>query len=191
MPSSLPLKSFKPWSATFIVMGTILAVFSLISLTGKTTPYADLNDQIAASIANAGDLPTDERVELLGHLRQAQENALAGKPAEPFAWARLAWLRLATGSDHANAFAALRLSDLISPYSPRQLPERAIMWRQFHSVENPDEQSYQATLWQNAYRLQPEATWNIAARNGLSDEAGEAIKSRDPQLFEEWKARGK
>jgi hypothetical protein len=141
-------------------------------------------------LGNASALPVDLRLQLLTRLRGEQENTLAGKPAEPFAWARLAWLRLATGGDHADAFAALRLSDLISPGEPRQLPERALMWWQFRDVEDKDQQDYQTALWQKAFRLQPDHAWQIAAQNGIADEVGDALKSGDdPELYEEWKAR--
>lgn len=182
-------KHLKPWPAAFAVIGTVLAVFALIDLFQDPAPYASFNEQIVAELTNASALPADLRIPLLTRLRGEQEAALMGRPAEPFAWARLAWLRLATANDQASAFAALRLSDLVSPGEPRQLPERALMWRQLRVVENKDEQDYQAQLWQKAYRLQPQRTWQLAMQNNIGGEVGDAIKAGDPEQYEEWKAR--
>jgi hypothetical protein len=182
-------KHLQPWPLALAVIGTVLAVFSLIDLLQNPAPFTSFNEKIIADMANANALPVDLRMQLLMRLRDEQEDALTGKPAEPFAWARLAWLRLATGDDRAHAFAALRLSDQISPGEPDQLPERALMWRQFRAVENRDEQDYQTELWQKAFRLDPERTWKIAAQNGLTGEAGDAIKADDAEQYEEWKAR--
>jgi hypothetical protein len=179
----------KPWPAALAVIGTMLAVFSLIDLFQDPAPFASFNEAIIDELTNASALPADLRMQLFTRLRGEQEDTLAGKPAEPFAWGRLAWLRLATGGDHSQAFAALKLSDLVSPWEPRQLPERALIWRQFRDVENKDDQDYQITLWQKAYRLQPEQTFQIAQQNNITGEVGDAIKAGDAEQYEEWKAR--
>ncbi len=179
----------KPWSITFVLLGTTLGLFSYINLLGQPEPLALLNTQIVTNLASAAALPADQRIKLYMGLREQQEKALAGKPSEPFAWARLSYLRLATDSNKTAAFEALRLSDLISPHEPRQLPERALMWRQFHQVQTTEQQAYQDVLWQNAYRLQPDATWQIAVRSKITDEVGEALKRTDPELHEQWQAR--
>ena len=133
------------WLPALALFGATLAGFAFVNLTGHGTPYAKLNDQIVIDLAGANTLEGEQRLQLLTQLREKQEAALAGDPAEPFAWARLAWLRLITQGDKTDAFAALRLSDLVSPGEPRQLPERALMWRQFASAEDESQQAYQKT----------------------------------------------
>jgi len=177
----------KPWPFAIAVFGVALALFSFINLGSTITPLAGLNEQIVDDLTRSASLPGDEHLKLLAELRQRQEQALAGKPAEPFAWARLAYLRLATEGNAEDAFAALRLSDLVSPDEPRQLPERALMWRQLRAAEDEDQQAYQAVLWQKAFRLQRDATWKLAAQHGITAEIGQALRD-DPALSEEWKA---
>src|SRR5580704_5838128 len=119
------------WLLALMFCAVALAVFSCINLTGRGTPSISLNDQIILELKTANNPSANQSPDVLSQLRQKQEQALAADPAEPFAWARLAWLRLVTQGDMPDAFAALRLSDLVSPGEPRQLPERALMWRQF------------------------------------------------------------
>jgi len=178
----------RPWLCVFALFGAALALLSYVDLRAAATPFANLNERIVDELARAETLPGDERLKLLTELRLQQERALAGKPAEPFAWARLAYLRLATQGDAPDAFAALRMSDLVSPGEPRQLPERALMWRQLHAAEDQDQQAYQTVLWQNSFRVGRDATWQLAAQHGITAEVAEALRD-DPELYEEWKAR--
>ncbi len=171
------------------LMGFALLLFASVNLLSTPTPLADWNAVIADDIAHSTNLAVADRVVLLEALRQRQEAVLARKPAEPFAWARLAWLRLATSQGEGIAFAALRFSDLVSPNEPPQLPERALMWRQLRGAENADQQAYQTVLWQKAYDMDRDATWSIALQNGITGEVGAALQQGDPEAYEEWKAR--
>jgi hypothetical protein len=177
------------WLITLALMAVVLGGLSYVNLSGRNLPTAAVNDRIVADLVNAQAMPTDSRLPQLIELRERQENALAADPAEPFAWARLAWLRLATQGDAPDAFAALRISDLVSPGEPRQLPERALMWRQFADIEDNDQKAYQNVLWQKAFQMQRDATWKIATQNGIVKEVGDSLKQTDPDLYEEWKAR--
>jgi hypothetical protein len=183
---------FKSWPAVLALAGAVLAFFSVVNLSGNAAPLAALNGRIVDDLAGAGSLPFGPRLKLLVDLRERQEKALAGLPAEPFAWARLAYLRLATQGDMPDAFAALRLSDLVSPdQAGGQLPERALMWRQLSIAENPAERAYGAVLWQKAFRTQRDVTWQLAVRNKITGEVEDALKQGDTGLYGEWKAREK
>ncbi len=181
-------KPSRPWPLAIALLSIVMAVLALFNLCLTMTPHADLNARIVDDLGRAPQLMSDDRVKLLHKLLKDQEYALGGKPSEPFAWARLAYLRLATGQDARNAFAALQMSDLVSPDEPRQLPERALMWRQMRGVEDDTAKAYQAELWEKSFRIQPDITWQLAAKNGISAEVGQAL-ARDPDLQEEWKAR--
>jgi len=171
------------------LIGFALVLFAYVNVFSTPTPLADWNAAIADELVHSGNLPATDRAPVLAALRQQQEDVLTRKAAEPFAWARLAWLRIATGQGDSAAFAALRFSDLVSPNEPRQLPERAMMWRQLRAAENADQQAYQTVLWQKAYDMQHDETWNIALRNGVTAEVGDALQQTDPEAYEEWKAR--
>jgi len=177
------------WLLLLALFGVMLACLAFINLSGRATPSVKINDRIVTALGGARSLPVDLRLPLLTELREQQEKALSEEPAEPFAWARLAWLRIATQGDAQDAFAALRLSDLISPGEPRQLPERALMWRQFAPVEDDSQKAYQNVLWQKAFQMQRDATWTLAVQNGITNEVGNALKQTDPDLYEEWKER--
>jgi hypothetical protein len=176
------------WAVAAGLFGVLLAIFSCTNLFSTLTPLADLNAKIVDQLAGISALPIDDRIKSLDDLRQEQERALAGKPSEPFAWARLSYMRLATGDRAQDAFAALAMSNLVSPDEPRQLPERALMWRQLHAVEDQNAQAYQVTLWQKAFRMEPDVTWQTAVQRGITAEVGQALAG-DPQLSAEWKAR--
>jgi len=175
------------WPLILLLYGAVLASLSLINLFSSITPLDQLNERIVNTLAQVMTLPADQRLAALDNLRQQQEYALTGDPAEPFAWARLAYLRISTQGKTQDAFAALRLSDLVSPGEPRQLPERALMWRQLRAVEDDNARAYQTILWQKAFRLQRDVVWQIAQQHGFTAEVGEVLKG-DPELYEEWKA---
>jgi hypothetical protein len=177
------------WLPALALFGVMLACLSFVNVAGHIAPSAALNDRIVAELAAASPNTGGERLPLLIELRNQQEKALALDPAEPFAWARLAWFRLVTQGDRPDAFAALRLSDLVSPDEPRQLPERALMWRQFAEAEDDSQKAYQNTLWEKAFRMQRDPTWALAKQSGITDDVGNALRQTDPELYEEWKAR--
>ena len=186
----MPIKQKpNPLPLALAFLGIALALLSAINLTGHAQPTLALNEKVIADLGAIGRVPVGEQMQALAQLRDEQEKALSTMPAEPFAWARYSYLRLATQGDKNAAFAALRMSDWVSPEEPRQLPERAIMWRQLGAAENPDQVAYQTTLWQKAFRLQPDQTWKIPKQTGLTDDIGAAIQKGDPEQYEEWKAR--
>src|SRR4051812_37622608 len=94
----------KSWPVTLLLLGLAMGTFSFVNLLGKPEPLARLNEQIITGLASAAALPAAERMKLLIGLRGKQEKALAGKPSEPFAWARLAYLRMVTGTEKKGAF---------------------------------------------------------------------------------------
>ncbi|MGE3623592.1 MAG: hypothetical protein AB7H77_06965 [Bdellovibrionales bacterium] len=181
----------KAWPLCMLVVLGILCVLAWFNISGREASFERMNEQIVQRLSNTEGLDMGPRLRELKELREMQEKALAGDPAEPFGWARLSYLRLATQGDQQGAFAALRLSDLVSPGEPRQLPERAYMWRQFAAIEDKDQRAYQTVLWQKAFRMQREATWNLALHNDLIDEVGEALKQAvdEPGLYGEWQSR--
>lgn len=67
--------------------------------------------------------PGPERGALLDRAARVTEAALAVAPAQPSAWARLAWLHVARG-DAAAAIPALRLSLLTGPVAPALMGSR-------------------------------------------------------------------
>lgn len=170
-------------------LGAALAFFSLANLFTTLTPIEQLNDRIADALGTVEQLSPIPRLQLLHQLQEEQEWALAREPAEPFAWGRLSYLRLETQNDAKAAFAALQMSDVISPGEPRQLPERAVMWWQLRPVETPEQRAYQNELWEKAYGLERDTTWRLAQQNHLVSEVGDALKARVPELYEEWKDR--
>lgn len=172
------------------VLYAALAFCSLLNLFLTLTPVAKSNAKIDERLQKSDSVPANDRPGLYASLLAEQEKNLAREPSEPYGWARLAYLRMATAPrDRASAFDALRISDLVSPYEAIQLPERAVMWHMFRSVENPDQQAYQDVLWARAYGTQPDATWTSAAHNNLDTEVGASLKKSSPTLYEEWKGR--
>ncbi|MDR3450381.1 MAG: hypothetical protein P4M15_11670 [Alphaproteobacteria bacterium] len=171
----------------FGAAGAILAVIAAINLFSTFTPVAARNEKIYADLDGAQNLPPAKRLDTYNALAYAQAKALAQKPSEPYGWARLSYLRLAEGSDKQTAFAALRMSDLVSPYEAPQLPERAYTWRSFHDVETPAQQAYQDELWAKAYILEPGDTWEMAIQHGIAKEVAESLAARDMTLYGDWK----
>lgn len=165
----------------------MLALFACANIFSFPTSAAALNSRILKAFEEPGASPLKVRPEALTELRVSQEEALAHEPADPYAWARLSYLRMATGQDAKTAFDALRLSDLVSPNDPRQLPERAFMWRDLRAVQTPEQQNYQALLWQKAWLAQRKETYARAEEKKISAEVGESLKKTNPALYEEWK----
>lgn len=170
-------------------LGLILAVCAAINLFGTFTPAGDLsrliNDRLQVTVVLPNNLKPIEYHALLS----LQEQALASKPSEPYGWARLSYLRSVTGGSDQDAFAALRMSDTVSPFETQQLPSRAIAWMKFKPVQNAAEQDYQDMLWQKAFARSPDETWNMARQLGLTNEVGKAIARKNPGLAAGWYGR--
>jgi hypothetical protein len=168
----------------YAILGLCAVLNLFFTLTPAAKSNALLDDQIQAW-ANDGipapDIAATEAAQ--------QERNLTRIPSDPFSWARLTRLRLAAKENPKAAFEALRMADLVSPYESAQLPERAVMWRQFRNYETPEQRLYQDTLWVRSYGMQRDLTWDYALRSGLSREAGDALHHNNPALYEEWKYR--
>lgn len=67
--------------------------------------------------------PGPERAALLDQAAAATAAGLAAAPAQPSAWARLAWLHMVRG-DRASAVPALRMSLLTGPVAPALMASR-------------------------------------------------------------------
>lgn len=119
-------------------------------------------------------------------MREKQEKLLTKNPSDPFAWARLSYLRLITQGDKKGAFAALRMSDLLSPYEPRQQLERALMWHDLREVEDAQQQEYQNALWLKAFKLERNATFDAVRQRGLIEEVNNAMQSAPKDLLGDW-----
>ena len=174
----------------YIALGLALATLSALNLFWTLTPVAALNEKIFNTIESSSTLPVPDRLSLYSDLRQQQQKALTRKPAEAYGWARLSFLRLATQGNKKAAFEALRMSDLVSPYEPPQLPERAYMWSKFRDVETKEQQDYQDILWGKAYGLSGDATRQLAERQKIVESVGAALKRRFPSLYTDWKKHG-
>lgn len=180
-------------------MGIWLAVAAAINLFGTFTPTATKNEsmirnvQIVAShlAPQAVSLSKKNDIEpaVWNDLKKIQESALKRNPADPYAWSRLSWLRLKSGDGDQAAFAALRMSDLVSPYEAPQLAERAMNWRNFRNVQTPEQQRYQSALWNKAFLLDDQETLRAAVVNALTDEVGKALSETDPAAYQDWKWR--
>jgi hypothetical protein len=171
------------------ILGAVLAVSAAVNLFGTLTPAATLNARISARLLASAALPENLKPIEFALLKQIQEQALAAKPPEPFGWARLSYLRTKTGSSDADAFAALRMSDTVSPFETQQLPERAVTWGRFKSVQTPAEQDYQDTLWQKAFTLATDETWDFAVHLGITPEVGRALARKNSDLASGWYGR--
>ncbi len=189
MASTKTTTRIKPARFGVAALCAALIVFSLLNLSQNMTPVAKNNEQIDNIVERDEALTPDARMELFRRLKIQQEANLARKPSEPYGWSRLSYLRFMTEQDQKSAFAALRMSDFVSPYEAPQLPERALMWYKFHNVETLAQKTHQDILWQRAYGLERDATWRIAVRNGLVEQVGESLKKTAPAFYREWKAR--
>ena len=169
-----------------ITIGVVLAFFAAINLFSTVTPVANNNEQIYQELQRSFNMPLDARLTQFSDLMKRQEKALSRNPSEPYGWTRLSYLRQTTTGNEKEAFEALRMSDLVSPYEAPQLVERALMWRKFHSVEDKDQQDYQDTLWVKAFTMHPQETWNAANKEGILNDVGQAIQRRSAILYAEW-----
>ncbi len=120
--------------AGFILCGVVLAGLAMATLFFDLTPAATFELALEQHL-----LPTSQTL-------QEQEVVLSKEPADPFGWARLAYLRRAVAHNKRGAFEALQMSDYVSPYEPRQLAERLKMWQELRSVQNADERANEAAL---------------------------------------------
>lgn len=184
----------------FAVLGTWLVLAASVNLLGTFTPTARKNEAMIRNVQIVASRIAPHPVSLAGEsqiidpevwatLKQIQESALKRNPADPYAWSRLSWLRRKSGDGEQAAFAALRMSDLVSPYEAPQLAERAAAWRSFSNVQTPEQQQYLTALWNKAFRLDDQETLRTAVANKLTDEVGKALASADPLAAEDWKER--
>ena len=189
MANTKPTTRIRKSAAGVAVLGFGLFLFAAINLFASVTPVADRNDYVDDAMHKAVLLPVAKRLALFSDLRAEQERNLALKPSEPYGWSRLSSLRLATEGNPKRAFAALRMSDLVSPYEAPQLPERAWMWSRLRMAEDADQQAYQDILWKKAFSMDRAATWAVAVRGGGVSEVGVSLQLTDTELYEEWKDR--
>ncbi|MBI3419546.1 MAG: hypothetical protein HY053_05390 [Proteobacteria bacterium] len=168
------------------VLAVLLGVFACINVFSSMTPSTDANERIEKALNQSDKMDLTQRAALFNDLRAQQEVSLQKNPAEPFAWARLAYFRLVTQKDKEAAFAALRMSDFVSPNDPRQLPERAAMWYDLRNVEDESQQARQDDLWVKAYRTQPGITRDLTAQKGLLNDVAKALQAQDADLYEKW-----
>lgn len=184
----------------YAVLGTWLVLAASVNLLGTFTPTARKNETMIRNVQIVASRIAPHPVSLAGEsqtidpaiwttLKQVQESALKRNPSDPYAWSRLSWLRGKSGDGDQAAFAALRMSDLVSPYEAPQLAERAATWRRFRNVQTPEQQRYQTTLWSKAFALDDQETLRVAIQNKLTDEVGKALASANPAAAEDWKTR--
>jgi hypothetical protein len=179
----------RPQLAAWAALCGMLSCFAAVNLFASATPTATLNDSIVAGMSEADGLPLRQRIDLLNKLREPQEQALVRRPADPLGWGRLAYIRLIAQGDMPDAFAALRMSDMVSPGEPEQLPQRAWMWQKLRPVETKDQQDYQDDLWRKAYDANRDETWKLALQMNMVNDVGGSLQRSDPALYEEWKDR--
>lgn len=168
------------------IFGVALAVFSLTNIFTTMTPTHQKNDLLISQLEQAQSMPIEQRLPVFKALRDIQATNLAHNPSDPFGWARLSYLRLLATGDQKSAFNALAMSNFISPYEPSELPERALMWYRYRAAESKDEALYQDSLWQKAYRLNPDLTWSVALQNKVIRQVEESLKRQDVQLYKDW-----
>lgn len=173
----------------FLLYSVLLCVSAEVNLFCSYTAMTDQDRLIDRQVQAAAQLPDDQKLRSFSQLLRMQEKALSGKPSSPYGWARLSYLRVMTGQGDREAFAALRMSDLVSPYEPLQLPERAVTWLKFKNVETDEERQYQNTLWQKAYATVPDATWKTAQEYGITKYVGQALAHEDKDLGDGWRDR--
>ena len=173
----------------FAAYGLLLGVCALINLFDTFTPLTAMNASIDTRLQAVSSLRNDQKSLEYGKLLHMQEKTLLGKPSEPYAWARLSYLRNVTGEGDAPAFAALKMSDLVSPYEAEQLPERAVAWSKFANVQNKEEREYQDELWQKAFTVSGDATWDLAAQLGLTKMVGDLFARKNHDLADGWRDR--
>ncbi|MER2519251.1 MAG: hypothetical protein ABTQ34_01010 [Bdellovibrionales bacterium] len=194
------LASVSTRKIVYAVLGTWLVMAASVNLLGTFTPTARKNEDMIRNVQIVAShlvqlpvlLPTESRTidpAIWDSLKKIQESALKRSPADPYAWSRLSWLRRKAGDSEQDAFAALRMSDLVSPYEAPQLAERAVTWRSFRNVQTLEQQRYQVALWNKAFMLDDQETLRMAVQNKLTDEVGKALASVNPAAAEDWKSR--
>jgi hypothetical protein len=161
-----------------VCLAGALGAFACINLFASFTPVRDHNVAITQRFIASLSAPQPDQWKTL---LTEQTALLASEPAEPFAWARLAYLRRTVENDNRTAFAALRMSDLVSSHQPRQMLERAMMWHELRGVQNVQERGYQAVLWARAFRQDREATLAAARSAWAIRDVRNAVKAyREP-----------
>ncbi|HEU0117047.1 MAG TPA: hypothetical protein VFR09_00310 [Alphaproteobacteria bacterium] len=181
--------TYSPLALALGALGVILALFALTNLFSSYTPIADLNNRIDDELKVAVNLDPAQRIPLFNEMKELQENALRAKPSEPYGWARLSYLRETTDNDQKEAFAALQMSDFVSPWEAAQLPERAFNWRHFRGIETKQQQDYQDALWQKAATVSFDPTWDLAVHQRIVGEVKDALTRKDLNLAESWKGK--
>jgi hypothetical protein len=172
--------------AFFAAGGFLLVVFAVTALCFGLTPLADQNAVIAKNLMQSDALEKASRqVEQVDLLKKQVEN-LKQNPAEPFAWARLAYLRFTAERRPRAAFAALKMSDMVSPHEPRQLVERAFMWHDLRQMQGEAERAYQTELWVRAFDEQRGLMIQTAYKRGLIKEVAAAFRTVDEDLYRDW-----
>jgi hypothetical protein len=170
-------------------LSVVLIVLGSANIFYTVRPFAERNHQIEESFNRASVLPSAERIVAEKILLSEQENVLARIPSEPFAWTRLAFMREDVLDDKKSAFAALRMSNLVSPNEPRQKIERALMWYEFNSVEDESEQAYQTSLWEKVIAMPNDKTWQDQKHRGLVEKAKDILLTTRPDLYNQLNGR--
>lgn len=171
------------------LLGLLMAGFACMNLFGTMTPTMDLNTKISTRLHAAATLPENRRGSEYNQLKSMQEKALSARPADPYGWERLSYLRNKIGNNDEYSFAALRMSDIVSPFETLELPERAVMWMKFRSVQTTEEKDYQDILWIKSYLQSPEQTWDFASGLNLTREVGASINRKNQGLAASWYRR--
>jgi hypothetical protein len=167
-------------------LSVALLAFAGLNIFSTLTPQTRMNADIAARFETADKLPHKEKTAAMEELHALQEAALMRIPAEPYAWARLSYLRKFTqGSDEAS-FAALRMSDLVSPNEPRQMLERALMWRERSKNGTVADKERLDQLWDKAFDFQPQETWDMAVQKSLVTEISAALLRVNREAYGNW-----
>ncbi len=169
--------------AAIVFMAVIMAAFATINLVFTPTPFAERDRRIEEAFIQSLSLPDNARRAAQSGLLEQEQNVLSRIPSEPFAWARLAYLQQTVQGDEKAAFAALRMSDLVSPNEPRQKMERALMWYDLRSVETAEQQAYQVRLWQKVIAMPNTSTWDDLKQNGLVARAESILRTTNPDLY--------
>jgi hypothetical protein len=171
------------------VLSAALLVLGGFNLFSTLAPQARMNAEIAMRFEAAEKLPYKEKTAVMEELREQQEAALMRIPAEPYAWARLSYLRKFTQGSDEDAFAALRMSDLVSPNEPRQMLERALMWRERAKGGSQADREHLDQLWDKAFDFQPQETWDMAVQKGMITEISAALLRVNREAYGHWQYR--
>lgn len=190
MENTSPTTKTKIARGIFAAYGVLLVLSASVNLLGTFTPVAHLNARIdeklhAAARQKGVESTATDYVKLLSQ----QEQALSEGPSEPYGWARLSYLRAVANKGDKEAFAALKMADLVSPYEVDQLPERAVSWAKYSNVQTKAEQDYDDTLWQKAATLAWNPSWDMAKKLGITKVVGDALARKDKKLAEGWRGR--